>query len=68
MQLRQLASDQRELARLWDVEGAGGLTDQARIIEEGLRSLSAQVLRLEKDALDGVSQTIAEEARALRPE
>ena len=68
MQLRMLAGQQRELTRSWEATKADELAAEAKRIEEGLHALSVQVLGLQRAALDRMARTIAEEARALRPE
>ncbi|MEV4511778.1 hypothetical protein AB0K00_22745 [Dactylosporangium sp. NPDC049525] len=64
--LRQVASDQREMVALWDAAQSDELTAEARIIEDGLRSLVSKIVNLELAALERVRGAIEAEARAVR--
>lgn len=66
--VRVLANEQRDLIEAWGGGAAHGLVDEARRIEEGLRTLAGQMFLLERAALDSMARTIADESRALRSE
>lgn len=59
-QLRNLVSEQRELAELWDAAGADDLVDEANEVAEGIRNLSTRIIRLEQLAVDMIVGVINE--------